>query len=841
MTPYVKTIARSIRQSFGRFFAILSIIALGVGFFAGLTQTSPSFYLTGRTFIKDHRLFDYRLISTIGFDEPDIEKISELDGVSVAEGAYFTDVMTGFDDESEDAYRALRIHSVTEDVNILKLQDGRLPEAEDEIVLDGYRYGSDVIGKTLILGDDGKSSDGGRGAELRDDRYTVVGLVRSPLYLNFQRGTTDVGNGKLDAYAFVLPEAFDSQYFTECYLYCDSGYEAYTEAYDEWAEEFADDTKEDIQNIIEDRYDRMRAALSMMARTGIGAGLLSESYGTDDEPEVYILGRDTNVGYLSFDNDAGIVEGIAKVFPVFFFAIAALVCSTTMQRMVSDERGIIGTMRALGYSDFSIIMKYVIYSGLAAATGAFAGYAAGIRIFPLFIWEAYGMMYGFSDLILKTSSPVFIASLGVSLICSSGVAYVTAAGELSGMPAELIRPKAPAAGKKILIEKLTFIWKHIRFDGKVSLRNVFRFKKRMWMMLLGIAGCSALLITGFGIRDTITGVVDLQYDNITVYDLEADLDGNIKTGTAVSDIEELNSRLGTDYKAYPVRVENITHNSPDMVRDVTLLISSEPDITEVLKGTSEGETMPWPGDGQIAISSKLASKNNLSAGDDITFTYDDGAGRVTVRVAYVFDNYIYHFAYMNEATYEQAFGEKFEPSALLLRSETSDPAKDYEFARELSATGDFGNITVTEQGRESFSQTMRKLNVIVVLIIACAAALAFIVLFNLNNINITERIREIATIKVLGFSRRETGAYFFRESFILVFMGFFLGIPAGIALHRFVIAQIEMDTVTFPVRVLPVSYLYSFLFVVLFSLLVDLVMRVKIEHIDMAESLKSSE
>lgn len=931
MTPYIKTILRSIRGSLGRFMAILAIIAMGVGFMGGLVQTYPSFMLTGRTYISGQKMFDMRALSTIGFDEDDIERIRALKGVADAEGSYFCDSLAVLSAEGVSDRKEVRVLSVTRDVNILKVEAGRLPEDTNEIVLDGYMFGEDVIGQTLtMVNENGRSS----GSGLVTDTFTVVGTVRTPVYLDFQRGTTDIGSGRLSYFAFVLPEAFDSEYYSECYIYCGPGFEAYTDEYDDWADAEADALEDEIRSVIDARFedllDESRDDLASgiadfnEARTDASGSLqsakdelsdaraavidareqldafelqlsslpavppqmqeaydealaeyedgvreynegladyyeglhefeasmssvsneldyMSQQIANAEYPEVYVLGRDTNVGYLSFNNDAGIVKGIANVFPLFFFALAALVCSTTMQRMVSDERGEAGTMRALGYTDTAIIMKYVIYAGSASVIGAAAGYQAGLHLFPFVIWDLYDMMYGFADLILERSAALFIAALAVSLFCSAGVAFLTAASELRCMPAELIRPKAPASGKKILLEKMTFIWRRLKFNDKVSLRNVFRFKKRMLMMITGIAGGAALLITGFGLKDSITDVVDLQYDNITTYRLDAVMKDGVSLNKALSDLDEANGILGTSYRAVTVRGENVTHTSSSAVRDVTLYVSSDEHISEALKGRVGGTVMPWPSDGQIAISSKLASKTGLKEGDLITLGYGDEGREFTLEIAYVFENYIYHYAFMNEATYEQAFGRTYRPSGLFLISESDAVSSDYDIARELTVTGDFSNMGVVDQSRQSFSSTMERMNVIVVLLIGCAAALSFIVLFNLNNINITERIREIATIEVLGFTQGETGAYFFRENFILVFMGYIFGIPLGILLHRFVIDRIEMDMVTFEVKINPVSYLLSLLLIILFSVIVDLVMRVKISRIDMAESLKSAE
>jgi len=1044
MTPYGKTIIRSVRQSLGRFIAILAIIALGVGFLAGLIQTSPSFMKTGNAFINTYKLYDFRLLSTIGFDDEDIEKLgNSLEDLSAISGAYLQDVSARLSGGGQDDTRAVRIHSITTGVNELKLESGRMPSSPKEIVVDGYNLGDEVLGQTLIL-DTGDTESEEYTENLKYTEFTIVGTVRSPYYLNFTRGTTEVGSGQISYFAYVLPEAFDSEYYSEVYLYYDTGYEIYSDEYDEWSELKSSQTEPVLQEIIDERFDglledsleeiedarqeldeaRVEAleelsdawdelqeaqleiddagsqlsrgqsqissqqsaitgglseissneeelnrrqreldASSALVEAGItaseaainqlnqtlsatqAAGLTdqvaiiqeginqtqqtlnslysqrqeladaqatidsaraqlesgrtelnnaqsalssarneynsqiseyedaqmtlfqakAEYYGgvrefseqmaqatrqldyacrtvaNVDDPDTYVLGRDTNAGYLSFNNDANIVAGIARVFPLFFFAIASLVCSTTMQRMVSDERGIIGTMRAMGFSDFAIMMKYVIYAGLAAVTGCIGGYFLGLRIFPYLIWDVYGMMYGFTDLLLQRSAAVFVIALVVSVLCSVGVTIAACRRELSDMPAQLIRPKAPMPGKKILLEKISFIWKRLKFTHKVSLRNVFRFKKRMWMMLLGIAGCSALLITGFGIRDSVVNVVDMQYDDIMTYDIEASIKDSVSVSTALSVVDSANKELGTNFDPILIRSENVTHTTDDAVRDVTLIVSGDSDISKAMHGLVDGQEMDWPGDGKIAISSKLARKASLEAGDKITLGYGDTGETFTAEISYVFDNYVYHYAFMNEATYEKLFGVDYRPSGMLIVGCEGDEGKEFDFARILTTSEDFKNISVISESRESFSQTMQKMDVIVVLIICCAAALAFIVLFNLNNINITERIREIATIKVLGFSGGETGSYFFRENFILVFMGFLLGVPLGILLHSYVIGQVEMDMVTFPVQIYFKSYIFALIFVILFSVLVDLVMRVKISRIDMAESLKSAE
>ena len=1099
MSSYAKNIVRTIKESFARFMAILAIIALGVGFYSGLSLTTPSFIKTGNKFINDYKLYDFRLISTIGFTDEDIEELSSIEGLSVVRGAVFADAVTI--QEGSDENPVVRFHTLTDGVNELKLIDGRLPQAPNEIVVDEYRCSSALIGTALSLSPANSEDSLER---FNYDEYTIVGTVRSPYYLNFQRGTTDVGGGSLSYYAYVPLDGLDHEYYTEAYVYIGSGLKIYSDEYedlidsiedrlgdrlleiertrlantisdarDDFAdamEEFDDARREAIEDIedgreeltdaaseladaaaelsdaeteladaedeisdgwasvadgqrelddsirtvneneaalndaesqindglaqanaaredlasrlseVDSTLEGLRSSLeqvegglllasqaasmgqevdtgeleanrelllagiaeaesgrsqileglaqtdaaidelnSRMAEVAAGRAQIAEARARiesgqaelDDaryelysgqseyedglaeyedglaeyedglaeyedgvreyrsgltdfsdamtqaamqlyegrklidraentEVDTYVLTRQTNVGYMAFDSDAKIVAGISNVFPIFFFAIAALVCSTTMQRMVTDERTQIGTMRALGYSETAITMKYVIYSGLATTIGSIGGYLGGIKLFPGVIWQVYGMMYGFAPVEYETNVITLLMSWAVSMICSVGVTIVTCRRELTGMPAELIRPKAPVAGKKILLEKMTFIWNRLKFTSKVSIRNIFRFKKRMFMMMIGIAGCTALLKAGFGINDSVNNIVDYQYDNIETFDIQMTFKDDVTEEQMADVLASASEASGVSAEGVYVRCSTVTHNGADMVRDMYLFATNDPDISKVLKAFSDGEELPWPSQGTIAISSKLADKNNLRAGDRITLSYGDEGRTFTLTVAYVFDNYIFHMAYMDASTYEQVFGETYAPDTLLVTGIEND-ADVYSLASKMASYDGVKAWSVTNESRASFRETMQQMNKVVVLIIGCAAALAFIVLFNLNNINITERVREIATIKVLGFSRGETGSYFFRENFLLVFMGFVPGVPLGIVFHRFIISQIAMDTVTFVVRILPQSYMYSLFFVILFSVIVDLVMRIKINKIDMAESLKSAE
>lgn len=553
------------------------------------------------------------------------------------------------------------------------------------------------------------------------------------------------------------------------------------------------------------------------------------------EPELMVLDRSSNSGYAGYENDVSIVEGVARIFPIFFFLIAALVCSTTMTRMVDDERTQIGTFRALGYSEGAILGKYLIYSGSAAALGATAGYFFGTRLFPVTIWIAYEMLYGFADLILVDHPWLFLLSLAVSFLCSAGTTYAACRLELSHAPAELIRPKSPSAGKRILLEKIPFLWKRLKFLHKVSARNVFRFKKRMIMMILGIAGCTALVIAGFGVKDSVSNIVNLQYDNIFRYEISGVWKEPITENTEKEIEHQFDSGLNNGVVLMETAVEAPYEFG---TKNMTLLVSEGEEIDSVVDFHLGKEKTPLPGKGEILIDTRLAEVLKVSVGDEITLSSED-TPIGPLKVAGIFENYTFYYAYLTADTYEAYFSKHYEPKSLYLSLEEGDDP--YKVASVLSNMEDVSYVSVVEDLRIQVGNMMESINFVVALIIGCAAALAFIVLFNLGNINISERVREIATLKVLGFYPRETGAYVFRENMILSLMGICAGIPLGILLHRFVMLQLKVDMVTFEIHIKPISYLYAFLAVLFFTVCVDLIMRRKINRIDMAESLKSIE
>jgi putative ABC transport system permease protein len=462
------------------------------------------------------------------------------------------------------------------------------------------------------------------------------------------------------------------------------------------------------------------------------------------------------------------------------------------------------------------------------------GYAIGTYIFPMVIWSCYGMLYGFAPLVLKNSVVLLIVCIVVSLICSVGTAFLACKNELKCMPAELIRPKAPAAGKRILLEYISFIWKRMRFLHKVTARNVFRFKKRMFMMLVGIAGCTALVMTGLGIGDSVSNIAEFQYYDIDVHDIEVSFSGDASEMEDKVD-EAMGDDLADMASFYKTSVE---YRLEDSSKAVYLEAVDGDKISKyenfnILEGDED-----YPKLGEVMISEKLADIAGIRIGDEITFTYGDNK-EVTLRVASVYENYVWHYAYITEETYKKYFDDDYEPNTIYMN--VNSGCDVYEKGAKLGDIDGILNVLVVNEQKDRVANMMHVMNSVVLLVIGCAGALAFIVLFNLSNINITERIREIATIKVLGFYPRETGSYVFRENLVLTIMGIIVGVPLGVLLHSFVMSQINIDMVAFKVVILPKSYVIGILTVLLFLIVVDFVMRRKIEMIDMAESLKSVE
>lgn len=1054
---------REIKKSFGRYFAILAIVALGVAFFSGLKITQSVMVHSADVYLKDLQFYDYRLVSTLGFTEENVEALAEKEDVRAAEGAISAEVLYKDAGENE---RVIKMHSITEKVNKLKLVAGEMPQSADECVVDSALFSEDAIGSKLVLSENNTADDLDKFAY---KEYTITGLVQSPCYIQFERGNTSIGNGRISGFAYILKDGFAVDYDTEIYIKFDEDYDIYSDEYDsymdakeaDWeaytkeqadiryekivkdAQDELDEKKEELEEKraeaeaelesakqqltdgeteisdgknqiasaktelsakaselqsgkdalsskaaelesasqqisgqesalaakkaeyeqglnaylaakqqvadkrssletakaqltedtpgyeemlaqieagltevagaeaelnaknaeleaaagqlssaesqlaaakqqIEDGKNALAAAEAELtdgenqlaaakeqieekedqleaAETELADGLLQyqekqsefdeQMQDADDQiadaqskideiekPETYVLDRNTNVGYVCLKNDSGVVKGIANVFPVFFFLVAALICMTTMNRMVEEQRTQIGVLKALGFSEGKIMGKYLFYSGSAAISGTLIGYVLGIHFFPLVIITAYGIVYKMGGIYYVSDLPLALVSLTVAVLCSVGTTWLSCHKELKEVAADLMRPKAPKAGKRVFLEHVPFIWKRLKFLQKVSVRNIVRYKKRFFMMVIGISGCTALLVMGFGVRDSVVAVADQQYEEIQLYDIGVTLKAGKMPGEA--DLKSLDSALEKENAAGMYAMEKTIDLVTDKgTKSIHMVAVENPDEVGdfISLHTKKQEPIAYPKEGEAVLSKKVAETYAVKKGDTILLRDSDN-NEMHLKVTGICENHIYNYVYIAPESYEKQIGDVVFKNVYVRLPDASDI---HEVSAVLMKADGVTAVTVNSDMLSRISQMMSCMNYIVIIIIICAGALAFIVLYNLNNINITERVREIATIKVLGFYPKETASYVFRENMVLTAIGCGLGLILGKWFHRFVMGEIQIDMVSFNVQINAVSYLFSVLLTMGFAWIVNCMMTGKLERINMAESLKS--
>ena len=551
-----------------------------------------------------------------------------------------------------------------------------------------------------------------------------------------------------------------------------------------------------------------------------------------EAPSLYVLTRNTNLGYVVFESDSDIVAGVAKIFPVFFLAVAALVCITTMTRMIDEERTQIGILKALGYSSGAIMSKYLAYSGTACLLGCLLGLLLGTTVFPMIIWYAYGIMYDFQDQLtlsydVGTIIFIFASYLGLTLL----VTWNCCRRELKDVPAELIRPRPPVSGKQIFLEKLPF-WKRLKFLNKVAIRNIFRYRQRLAMMLLGIGGCTALLITGFGLTDSVSNIVNYQFETVTLFDIGVtfsdglDAEAQADFRNTYSDQEILFCYQGGIDVEFGGAVKNVN------------FLATDTDL-EGFIDLHRGETpIPMPKAGEAVISIGTATAMGMEIGDTVTLRNAD-LEELTVTVSGIFDNNVHNYAIVSGDTLREQWNREPEIQTAFVAANQGQDV--HELGAALAGYDGVLSLSINQDTADTVGSMMDALDAVIVVVVVCAGALAGIVLYNLTNINIQERIREIATIKVLGFNASETASYVFKENLTLTVIGTLVGLFAGKWLHAAVMSYVRIDMVWFDNRINAGSYVIAALLTILAALIVDFVMYFQLDKINMAEALKSVE
>ena len=556
----------------------------------------------------------------------------------------------------------------------------------------------------------------------------------------------------------------------------------------------------------------------------------------------YVL-RDDNPGYLEYEENANRISSIATVFPTIFFLIAALVSLTTMGRMIEEKRTEIGTYKALGYKNSEVSLKFIIYSLTAGLTGTLLGLLVGFYLFPTIIINAYGQLYNMTEFPTPWYLSYSLIGFAVGLFCTVGISMIVLRVDLMSSPATLLRPKAPKAGKTILLERIRPLWRRLNFNQKVTMRNLFRYKSRMFMTVFGIAGCTAMILTGFGLKNSISDIVPIQfnevwrYQGIVTFDEEASTQAIEEYQAAVSQLDLLSATLG-------MTSENLTvAQTGKASQEVTVYVPENPaELSDFVSFTDRktGEVYAL-GDNGVIINEKLAKLFQLAIGDTIELKNGDNE-IFEVNISGITENYVGHFAYFSPTYYEEIFGEiPTYNSELLLFSEALTKEQENQIANDLMKQDRVLNVTFLSDSSTALDDTTEILNIVVWLLIISAGLLAFIVLYNLNNINISERIRELSTIKVLGFYNKEVTMYIYRENIFLTLFGIIAGLFLGQILHGYVLATVELDMLMFSPEIHLLSYLYSSLITLFFTIIVGFVMYQKLKHVDMIEALKSND
>lgn len=936
-----------IKKTYNRFISILLIVALGVAFFAGLRVCRSDMELTADTYYDDMNMMDFRVISTLGLTNGDIEAIAKVDGVKEVEAAHTKDVLLNLGDSEI----VVRTYSMNDSINLSYLVDGRIPTANNECIVDtmflentGFQIGDKI---TMESGDDSDLSDTFNEVEL-----TIVGSIKDSRYLTFSRGNGTIGNGKINSFIVLPKENFVSDTYEEAYVTIDGSKEfmTYSKEYEDFIEEakvkieaIADaqldiryqelvaeplqeieDGKKELENAKNTFYKEKEDALQAFdsAKENLAsfestvkdlrdaleekkAELYAISYSEADvnrllapqeaqisaqeaelekqktqlnekideankefekaeaelleketelkdaedqlskleNPEWYILDRNTIESYVSYGSDAERMQAIAEVFPAIFFLVAALVCLTTMTRMVDEQRVQIGTLKALGYSKSSIAAKYILYALLATVTGSIIGVLIGQKVFPYIVVTAYKILY--SNLpygIYPYRIGNAILAGGIAIFTTTIATYFACYKELRSEPAKLMRPVAPKVGKRILLERVPFIWKRLNFTQKSTLRNLFRYKKRLLMTVIGIAGCMALLLVGYGVKDSIGVMADVQYGQLWKADATATLKSDLSDEDKQTFIQNIRNNEAIDNAA--LSLESVVDLSKeDITKSASLIVLDSTNDFEtffIFRDRVSKEQYHISNDGVI-LTEKLAKVLDVSKGDTISLSIDEFT-KVDITVDAITENYINHYIYMTPELYEKVYGKEVSYNeAFIMHSYADENQEEQLFTKLLNENESIVSISSIRSLQQRIDEMLQSLNIIVYVLIICAGLLAFIVLYNLSNININERKRELASLKVLGFYDKEVNSYVMRETILLTLIGILFGIVLGVVLHRFVIVTCEVEEMMFGRLIKGVSFLYSGLLTLLFSIIISIVMYFKLKKINMIESLKSVE
>lgn len=900
-----KNIFRGIRGSLNRFLSILFIVALGSGFMAGLAATSPDMYATADRYMDEYNWYDLDIKSTLGFSNDDLLAIRAENGIVYAQGARVVDTVLKASDDEAYTSRVFGILDKNGNtvINRARLKEGRMPENDDECVIQPvsgrYFAGNLKIGDELSV-----SADGARSDRLKIVGFVespmCISLISEPSSVGTGKITLDIyvhtDFFEYDYFTdvFVMLEgakALDT--FGDEYSCLSSDH---SEALKQLAGGRLAIREIELKNGIETQIEQLEAVRNALNEAGAAGSALSKDTVTrlkenavvisaisqsdpalakllgDTQTAVYdalksteppdesgikklddaiavlrekiteidggawlVRTRDDSAGYSSYDSNVGKVAALSKIFPVFFFMVALLVALTTMTRLVEENRTQIGTLKALGFSNVEILGEYMFYSLLSSALGCILGFSVGFRLFPKAISSAYAMMFTLPEVTTSVRHDIVLwvapVTVGSILLATLWACW----SEFRACPAKLMQPKAPAAGKRIWLEHLPFIWKRLSFTHKVTCRNLFRYKKRFFMTVIGVAGCSALLVTGFGLRDSINDIVNKQFGEIYLYQMNVLTDGEMLSDDLVKyldDKEVFDGWLPYSDKSGKVmangKSESANIEVPSDVSDFGSFIS--------LRNRKTKEKLTLSDDGAV-LTEKLCETLGVTVGDSVTLQNSDGR-EAEMKVIGITENYLTSFAYVAPGGYANAFGKSADFRYLLCR--VGNAATD-AVSEKLLGFDNVLYVNASQSLKDNFADSIKSIDGVIFVLILSAGLLCMVVLYNLTNVNICERRKELATIRVLGFHPGEVSRYIFRETDALSLIGSAAGLFAGIWLHSFVVRTVEVDQVMFGRSIYPLSFVFALAISLLFTFIVDLIMRKQIRSVDMVEAMKSND
>ncbi|MCY7040020.1 ABC transporter permease [Streptococcus sanguinis] len=801
MKSFYKNIFRTIKQSLGRYLAILGITFLGSMMFSGLLSTSPSMTKTSDSYFSNANLFDIKIISNSMFSNKELVKISNQKNVKKILKTSLLDSQSEINSENY-TLRLIALSSFDNlGMNKLTLIEGKMPKDDKEVVIvkpvEGFSDSKIKVGDKIKL----FSS-----RLLKTDEVTIVGIVNSPEYFSNGSVSSSVGTGKIDFVIYGKTSLLLNEFYNQLYLTVSPTYIK----------------GKGIANV---DYSNKINQLKKSIREDIS-----------DSKNWLISDRDANVGYIALKNDINSISGVARIFPIIFIVVAAFVAMTTMTRLVEEERIIIGTLKSLGYSNQRVLLKYLIYSMTASILGSTIGAFVGFRSIPNSIWDTYSIKYSLPTLTQSVDWEVALISIIGLTIVTVISTLVSVRNNVSQTSSQLLVPQAPVAGKRVILERVTFIWKRISFLYKVTIRNVFLDKKRMWMTILGVMGCTMILVTAFGLRESLQNFTRDQYKEIFKYDATF----GVKTvDNSVSKILESNDVKFLKFQNSSIEIEkeNTNYNINLIVPE---LRNANIESFISLNDYKTNDHLSFDESSAI-ISHNIAQRLGVSEGDTITFNLYGDTEKKKVKISKITKNYQENYLYLSPKLYESLYKQKPIYNNYYIKFVKANNSEKNTLYKKLRGIEEVTYINKKQTIVNQIDEGLQGMNMIVIILIVAAGLLAFLVLYNINNINVSERTREISTLKVLGFKNGEVEAYVFREVIILTIFGCVLGLMIGYYSFLNVIKSIGTDFYVFNENISISTFVYSSIITLVFAMIINIFMIFKLRNINMLDSLKSVE